>query len=94
LTWYRWQGEDLLLSLRVQPRGGRTGFGEVQGEARKVRLRAAPVDGKANDELVRFLADSFGVRRDAVELVSGRQGRSKLLRIHGPSRLPLNIERR
>jgi hypothetical protein len=93
MAWYRWQGDDLLLTLRVQPRGGRTGFAEPMGDAMKVRLRAPPVDGRANDELLRFLAETFGVRRDAVVLVSGRQGRSKQVRIEAPGRLPPDIER-
>ena len=93
MSWYRWHGDDLIVDLRVQPRGGRTAFGEPHGDALKVRLRAAPVDGRANDELVRFVADSFGVRRDAVELMSGRQGRSKRLRIRSPGLLPLDIVR-
>jgi uncharacterized protein (TIGR00251 family) len=88
MAWYRWQGDDLLIALRVQPRAGRTAFGELHGDERKVRLQAPPLDGRANQELIRFIADSFGVRRDQVTLVAGTRGRSKLLRIESPSKLP------
>jgi hypothetical protein len=41
------------------------------------------VDGAANDELVRFLADRLGVRRSAVSIVRGRRGRRKVVRVDG-----------
>lgn len=89
--WYRWDGEDLLLRLRVQPRAGRNAFAEPFGDARKVKLKAPPVDGRANAELLRFVAECFGVPRGAVELVSGQQSRTKQLRIANPQRLTLGI---
>jgi uncharacterized protein (TIGR00251 family) len=92
--WYRWDGDDLLLRLRVQPRAGRNAFGEPFGDALKVKLNAPPVDGRANAELLRFVADSFDVPRRAVKLVSGQQSRSKQLRIHNPRRLTLGITNR
>jgi uncharacterized protein (TIGR00251 family) len=91
--WYRWNADKLLLRLRVQPRAGRTAFAEPMGDALKVKLKAPPVDGRANAELVRFIADAFGVARAQVELVSGAQSRTKQLRIAEPNRLPLGIER-
>lgn len=89
--WYRWDGDDLLIKLRVQPRAGHTGFGEPLGGALKVKLKAPPIDGRANAELVRFVADSFGVSRGAVELVRGQQGRTKQLRVKKPSRLAFGV---
>lgn len=90
--WYRWDGDALLLRLRVQPRAGRTAFAELFGDARKVKLKAPPVDGRANAELLRFVAETFGVPRADVSLVSGQQGRTKQLRVQSPSRLPPEIE--
>jgi hypothetical protein len=91
--WYRWDGDALLLRLRVQPRAGRTAFAEPFGDSRKIKLKAPPVDGRANAELVKFLAESFGVARADIVLVSGKQGRTKELRIESPTRLPPEIER-
>ncbi|MEA1050922.1 DUF167 family protein [Lamprobacter modestohalophilus] len=89
--WYRWEGNDLLLRLRVQPRAGRNAFAEPFGDALKVKLKAPPIDGRANAELVRFIAESFGVSYSAVDLVSGLQSRTKQLRVKNPGQLTLGI---
>jgi len=83
-----WQGEDLILRVRVQPKASRDEFCGLQGEALKVRITAPPVDGKANAHLIKFLAKQFGVAKSAVTLLSGETGRDKRLRIHAPARLP------
>ncbi len=89
--WYRWDGADLLLRLRVQPRAGRNAFAELFGDALKVKLKAPPIDGRANAELLRFIAESFDVSRSEVELVSGLQSRTKQLRVKNPRQLILGI---
>ncbi|EIC19889.1 DUF167 family protein [Thiorhodovibrio frisius] len=93
MTWYRWDGEDLTLNLRVQPRARRDGFAEPIGDAVKVQLRAPPVDGRANASLIAFVAKAFGVPRAQVTLLSGEHSRSKRLRIQAPRALPDGIER-
>ncbi|MFZ1573937.1 MAG: DUF167 family protein [Chromatiaceae bacterium] len=87
-SWYRWEGEDLLLSLRVQPRASADTIGEAAGDHLKIRLTAPPVEGKANVHLRRFLAKLFAVPQSRVELVSGEQARLKRVRIQVPGRLP------
>ena len=57
----------------------------MAGDAIRIRLTAPPVDGIANDALVRFLAILLRVPRSAVELVSGRAGRAKLVAVTGVS---------
>ena len=86
--WYQWQGDDLILSVRVQPRASRDEIVGPHGEALKVRITAPPVEGKANTHLVKFLAAAFGVTRGSVELLGGDTGRSKRLRIRDPRLLP------
>lgn len=96
MSWYHWQGEQLIISLRVQPRASRDeiigpygeGANGDESEALKVRICAPPVDGKANGHLIKFLAKQFGVSRSAVELLSGETGRNKRVAITGPKRLP------
>lgn len=69
------------MRIRAQPRASRT---EVVGEhdgTLKVRLAAPPVDGAANDELVRFIAKRLGVAPSRVRLLSGDTGRTKLVEI-------------
>ena len=87
--WYRWEGDDLLLQLRVQPKASRDGFVGPLGEAYKVRITAPPVEGRANAHLLAFLAKAFGVPKGAVALEAGAGGRLKRVRIHAPRRLPI-----
>ena len=89
MTWYRWDGNDLLLSLHVQPRASRDEWAGPMGDAYKVRITAPPVDGKANAHLIRFLAKAFGVTRNQVHLIKGVGARRKTFRIHVPRQLPL-----
>jgi len=65
------------------PRASRS---EVVGEhngALRVRIAAPPVDGAANEELVRVLAKKFGVARSAVSIVGGQSARTKQVRVEG-----------
>ena len=73
-----------LLAVRVQPGASRTGPAGatgVDGAELKIRLASPPVDGRANDELVRWLAKELGVPRSAVSLVRGQTSRSKVVRV-------------
>jgi uncharacterized protein (TIGR00251 family) len=83
-----WQGEDLILRVRVQPKASRDEICGLQGEALKVRITAPPVDGKANAHLIKYLSKQFGVAKSAITLLNGETGRDKRLRIHAPARLP------
>ena len=78
--------EHCNLDFHVQPRARRTEVVGWHGNAIKVRLQAPPVDGAANDELVRFVAKTVGVPRSAVHIVSGERGRSKRVSLDGTSR--------
>ncbi|RXS93915.1 DUF167 domain-containing protein [Silvibacterium dinghuense] len=75
------------IAVRVTPRASRskiTGIYEDPDGARvKIALAAPPVDGKANDALLAFMADVLGVPRSTVTLVAGDTSRSKRLRVAG-----------
>jgi uncharacterized protein (TIGR00251 family) len=71
------------VSVVVQPRASRTELIGVHGEALRIRLAAPPVDGAANDALIRFLAEILEVPRTAITIASGRQGRRKTVDIQG-----------
>ena len=87
-----WQGQDLILRLRVQPRAGRNELiVEAGGERLRARLTAAPVEGQANKGLVQLLAAQCGVPRSAVSIESGASGRDKRVRIQAPRRLPESL---
>ena len=71
------------VTVHVQPRASRTESAGRHGDAVKIRLAAPPVDGSANDELIRFVADRVGVPRRAVRIVSGDTARRKIVEIEG-----------
>ena len=76
--------EGVIVSIRAQPRSSRAGIdGLIGTEAVKVRIRSAPVDGKANKELVEILADAFGVPKNAVVFKGGETSKTKRLLLRG-----------
>lgn len=86
--WLREDGDCLVLSLHVQPGAKRTAVAGIHGDALKIRLAAPPVEGKANEALVRFLADAFGVPIRNVVIVRGETSRDKVVRIEQPALRP------
>jgi uncharacterized protein len=76
-------GKSASLRVRVIPRSGRDEVGGRRGDALLVRLAAAPVDGAANDALIRFLAGLLGHPRRDIAIVSGEKSRDKRIRIAG-----------
>lgn len=93
---YQWRGADLLLFCHLQPQAPRDEFvGAVpaapSGERLKIRIKAPPVEGKANERLVAFLATEFGVTRRAVHIESGTTARLKTVLIERPATLPAHL---
>ena len=74
-----------LLRVRVSTGANRSAVSGRLGEAWKIRIAAPPVDGKANSELVRFMAETLGARRDDVSIKTGHTSRSKTLTVEGLS---------
>ena len=73
----------MILELHVQPGAARTQFAGEHGGRVKLRLAAPPVDGKANAELVAFLAAYYGVPKRNVRIVAGANSRRKRVFIEG-----------
>ena len=71
------------ITVKVHPRAKRTAITGRLGEAYKLDLAAPPVDGKANEECVRFFAGLAGVPRARVRIVTGQTGRMKVVEIEG-----------
>lgn len=71
------------LTVRVHPRARRSAVTGRFGDAWKLDLAAPPVNGKANDECVRFLAELAGVPRARVRIVTGLTSRIKVVEIEG-----------
>jgi uncharacterized protein (TIGR00251 family) len=68
---------DLALNVYVQPRASKSRIAGMHGNSIKLCVTAPPVDNKANEAVIHFLADLFGVPKSAVAIKSGKQGRSK-----------------
>ncbi len=73
------------LAIRVQPRAARSEVAGLHGDRIRIRLAAPPVDGAANDALVRFLAEALGVPARAVTITGGLASRSKTVLATGVS---------
>ena len=85
---WRLGAHGLLVQVRLTPKGGRDSIDgvETMGDGRaalKARVRVAPEDGKANEALVRLLAQAAGVGRSAVSISAGHTSRVKTVEIRG-----------
>ena len=78
--------ESVTVAVHVLPRASREEVAGLYGDAVRVRLTAPPLENRANEALVRFLAKALGVSRSRVEVTAGRRGRRKVVRITGMSR--------
>lgn len=87
--WYQWQGDTLILRLRLQPGASRNAVLGPWGEqSLRISVKARPVEGKANAELIAYIAECFGVHARAVELLGGAHSRDKRVAVHQPQRFP------
>jgi len=82
-VWYRRSGDVITLTLHVQPGAKRSEIAGLHGEALKLRLAAPPVEGRANEALLKLIAELFGVPLRQVELRQGGQSRHKVVAVTG-----------
>jgi len=73
------------ITVRLTPRGGRDAIEGWDGEVLRARVAAAPVDGGANEALVRLLAKALRVAPSRLALVAGAQSRTKTVEVEGLS---------
>lgn len=78
----------LTLTLHVQPGARRTEVAGLHGDALKIKLAAPPVEGRANAELLKFIAAVFSVPLKQVALKQGKRGRRKVVAVDGPKAAP------
>ena len=82
-NWYRRNGEVITLTLHVQPGAKHSEITGLHGEALKIKLAAPPIEGRANDALLKFIADVFAVPLRNAELKLGGQSRHKVVAVTG-----------
>ena len=75
--------EGVILNVRAQPRSSRSGIDGLLGDAVKVRIKCAPVDGKANKELIETLAEAFDLPKSAVVFKGGETSKTKRILLRG-----------
>ncbi len=78
------------LNVRVQPRASKDEVVGFTNGVLRVRLRAPPVEGAANEALIEFLADELGVSRRHVRIVSGIGSRNKVIEVDDLARPALD----
>ncbi len=85
--WYRRDPARgvIVLAVHVQPQAKRTEVAGVHGDSLKIRLAAPPLDNRANEALVAFVAERFGLARRDVTLVAGEKSRDKRLEVRSSS---------
>ena len=75
--------EGIVLNVKAQPRSSKAGVDGLVGDAVKVCIRCAPVDGKANKELIETLADAFDLPKSSVVFKSGETSKTKRILLRG-----------
>jgi len=84
----RWHGDALLVDCYIQPRAARDELVGLHNGRLKIRITAAPADGKGNAHLVKFISGLLGLAPRQVSLVRGQTGRNKTLSIRGLDSIP------
>ena len=79
--------KGISLAVKVQPRARKNAVNGVVGEALKLALTAPPVEGRANQAVVEFVAKLFRIPRSSVTIASCLSSRNKVIRLTGVSRL-------
>jgi uncharacterized protein len=85
VEWIKARGENILIPVRVQPGASKDAIACIREGYLLIRLCSPPVDGRANDSLVRFVADRLDIPRSSVRIIQGIKNRKKLLEVAGVS---------
>lgn len=78
-------GLAVMLTVYAQPKAAHTQIAGVHGDALKIRVAAPPIEGKANEALIKFLAKLFRIPKSAIMIQSGEQSRTKHFLVKGLS---------
>ena len=92
-SWFRMAADTqiLTLTLHVQPNARHTVITGLHGDALKIKIAAAAVDGQANAKLLAFLAKTFNVPLRQIKLKQGEQSRHKVVEIQGSNIDPVTL---
>lgn len=82
--------EGVTFAVKVIPRAKRDEIVGIENDALKIRLNAPPVEGRANEALVKFLAQTLNIARANVEIVRGETSRNKVVRVRNMTAAQVN----
>ena len=89
--WYKYDAETVTLNLHVQPGARHNEIVGLHGDSLKIRLAAPPIDGRANETLLKYMAMLFNVPLRQVALRQGKKSRRKVVVITGSKIEPTQI---
>jgi uncharacterized protein len=75
--------EGVVFAIRVQPRSSKCELAGLQGDALKIRITEPPVEGRANEACIRFLASLFNVKKNRIVIEAGQKSKNKRVSITG-----------
>ena len=91
MSWVRKTDQGWLIAVHAQPGAKTSAVTGLHGDALKIRVAAPPVEGKANDALIAFIAGALGVPKRAVTIVKGESSREKLLLVNDSAADPARL---
>jgi uncharacterized protein (TIGR00251 family) len=94
VTWCSAQPDGVRLAVQITPNAKKTEVIGVLDDALKLKLQAQPIEGKANEALVKFLAKALGVPRSAVHITHGLTSKKKLIAITSTTLTPQAVAQR
>lgn len=83
MAYFTETSDGTVLNVKAQPRSSKAGVDGLIGDAVKVRVKCAPVDGKANREIIETLADAFGLPKSRVVFKGGETSKQKRILLVG-----------
>jgi len=72
---------DALIKVFVSPKAKKTAVKGLHGDAIKIQVAAPPIKGRANKELIAFIAKKLGVKKELVSIKSGRSSKNKTIKV-------------
>ncbi len=84
-AWLKTKENGTVISIYVQPGARKSEIIGVHNERLKIKIKAPPVEGKANEEIVNFLADKLNLSKSSIVLLRGEKSREKDLLVNVPA---------
>lgn len=92
-TFFHWQGPNLVLNVLGHGGAKKMMIGKPRGNQLKINVTAAAEKGRATEQMITFIASSFGVKNNDIELIFGKTSKSKQFLIKLPQKIPQSLEK-